>query len=862
MVTKRPNADPTPDQTDARILVPIATLVVAALGLLGGALGFASVSQDELAHQHEQQLIEHAIATVRRHTSLTVRDYAYWDEAVRHLELRLDPEWADGNVGAYIYETFGFEYSFAIDGEDRTVYSQIDGGRSDADAFAVLGAGLGRLVAGARALTAAPDQAPKPAVGLLKGGDDIVVAAVSPLVPQAGSDLQLPPGRRSVLVFAKRLDRDFVQQIEADFSLQQVRIGEPSASRSVAWIPLISPSGRELATVTWLPQRPGRRLMVWLTPALLAALMVFLGFAGTALRNIRRAAAAIRRGEARFRDIAEASSDWLWETDAELRVEYVSDRFATLTGISPRTILGRRLTELLHPTEDRERWQRHLADLEARQPFRRLFCRLDKLAERAHTLRVAGKPMFDAHGKFCGYRGAATDITAEIEAQTQAQYLFRHDQLTGLPNRLLLQERLQQALADCRRRQGMAALFCLDLDRFKEVNDRLGHPAGDRLIKSCASRLFACVREIDTVARFSGDEFAVLQVGVADVADVQRLADRLLAELARPFELDGQEALVTTSIGVALVPTDGDEPGLLLQNADIALYRAKSEGGNRARFFEVGMDARLQERKALEADLRGALQSGGLELYYQPLISVRDGRLTGIEALLRWRHPERGLVEPHAFIEVAEQSGLIMPIGEWVLETACAQAVAWQGIRISVNLSAVQFRHADLVGAVSSALAGSGLAPDRLELEITESVLLEEPQESLLTLRQLKGLGVRITIDDFGTGHSCLGHLRAFPFDKIKIDRSFVRDLDQNRDAEAIIKAVVALGSGLGIETCAEGVERQGQLARLTSDGCDEVQGYLFCRPMPVGEARAFIERAARGSLLLDLAIDRPGMHA
>ena len=258
------------------------------------------------------------------------------------------------------------------------------------------------------------------------------------------------------------------------------------------------------------------------------------------------------------------------------------------------------------------------------------------------------------------------------------------------------------------------------------------------------------------------------------------------------------------------------------------------------------MDARLQERKALEADLRQALQNSELELYYQPLIDLHHDRLSGVEALVRWHHPRRGLIEPPTFIELAEQTGLIMPIGEWVLQAACTQAAAWQGLRMSVNLSAVQFRHADLVGAVKSALERSGLAPGRLELEITESVLLEDPQESLLTLLRLKDLGVRIAIDDFGTGHSSLGHLRTFPFDKIKIDGSFVRDLGQDRDAEAIIKAVVALGSGLGIETCAEGVESVDQLAHLASDGCDEVQGYLFCRPMPAAEVEAFIERAPR----------------
>ncbi len=862
MAADRPNAEPKPDHADARILLPIAALVVAALGLLAGALWFASASQDELARQHEHQLVEQAIAGVRRQASLTVKDYAYWDDAVRHLVLDLDPAWADGNVGAYIHDTFGFEYSFVLDGADRTIYGQIDGARSDADAFVTLGTALERLIAAARAAPVAPDRAPEPATGLLTAGADVVVAAVSPLLPQAGSDLKLPPGRRSVLVFVKRLGPDFLERLESDFSLQQVRIDAPSAQVVGAWIPLASPAGRELARLTWIPHQPGRKLLVWLTPALLAALAVFLGFAGLALRNVRRAAAAIRDGETRFRDIAEASSDWLWETDAELRVAFVSERFATIAGISPQAILGRSLTAVLHPAEDRGRWQRHLADLSARQPFRGLLCRLDQGGTRAHTLRVAGKPIFDRGGRFCGYRGAATDITAELQAQSQAQYLARHDPFTGLPNRLLFQERLQQALADCRRRPGAAAILCLDLDHFKAVNDRLGHAAGDLLIKICAARLAASVREIDTVARFGGDEFAVLQVGIEDLSDVQNLADRLLAELARPFQLDGQEALVTTSIGIALVPADGDAPEALLQNADVALYRAKSEGGNRCRFFEVGMDARLRERKALEAELRRALHSGELELYYQPLINLRDGRPTGVEALVRWHHPEQGLVEPAAFMPLAEQTGLIIPIGEWALQTACAHAAGWQGVRMSVNLSAVQFRHADLVGAVRSALERSGLAPARLELEVTESVLLEEPQDSLITLLRLKDLGVRIAIDDFGTGCSSLGHLRTFPFDKIKIDRSFVRDLDQDRDAEAIIKAVVTLGSGLGIETCAEGVERIAQLAQLASDGCDEVQGYLFCRPMPMAEAQAFIGRAANGSLLADLMVDRPGRRA
>ncbi|HEX3210282.1 MAG TPA: CHASE4 domain-containing protein, partial [Geminicoccaceae bacterium] len=286
MAADRPNAEPKPDHADARILLPIAALVVAALGLLAGALWFASASQDELARQHEHQLVEQAIAGVRRQASLTVKDYAYWDDAVRHLVLDLDPAWADGNVGAYIHDTFGFEYSFVLDGADRTIYGQIDGARSDADAFVTLGTALERLIAAARAAPVAPDRAPEPATGLLTAGADVVVAAVSPLLPQAGSDLKLPPGRRSVLVFVKRLGPDFLERLASDFSLQQVRIEAPSARAFGAWIPLVSPAGQDLARLTWIPQQPGRKLLVWLTPALLAALAVFLGFAGLALRNV------------------------------------------------------------------------------------------------------------------------------------------------------------------------------------------------------------------------------------------------------------------------------------------------------------------------------------------------------------------------------------------------------------------------------------------------------------------------------------------------------------------------------------------------------------------------------------------------
>jgi diguanylate cyclase (GGDEF)-like protein len=430
-------------------------------------------------------------------------------------------------------------------------------------------------------------------------------------------------------------------------------------------------------------------------------------------------------------------------------------------------------------------------------------------------------------------------------SQTRARHLALHDALTDLPNRVLLAERLNQALVHARRHGDAPAVLCLDLDRFKEVNDALGHPMGDLLLREVAARLRACTRETDTVARLGGDEFAVVQVGASQPAEAEALCRRLLEVLGAPCRLDGHEVVVGASVGVALAPVDGDEPATLLRHADIALYRAKGEGRGTFRFFEEGMNRELQARRALERDLRRALDEGRFELHYQPQVELGSGRTVGVEALLRWRHPERGSVPPNDFIPLAEETGLIVPIGAWVLRTACAQALAWPGLRVAVNLSAAQFRQPGLAETVAQALRETGLEPDRLELEITEGVLLEDTVAAVTTLHALRGLGVRIAMDDFGTGYSSLSYLRRFPFDKIKIDKSFVADLDGGRsaDAAAIVRAVVSLGSSLGMTTTAEGIEAEAQAELLRAEGCDEVQGYHFGRPMPPADLTRWLER-------------------
>ena len=435
-----------------------------------------------------------------------------------------------------------------------------------------------------------------------------------------------------------------------------------------------------------------------------------------------------------------------------------------------------------------------------------------------------------------GYVATHEDVTEAIQAEARITHMARHDALTGLPNRVLLRSRMEDALARVKRGERIAVI-CLDLDHFKAVNDTLGHQVGDRLLKAASERLQECVREIDTVARLGGDEFAILQVDLhrADQAGV--LARRLVAALRQPFDIDGHHIVIGTSAGVSFAPEDGLDPDVLLKNADMALYRAKADGRGSCRYFEPAMDAFLQERRRLELDLRRAIAHMEFQLYYQPLVSTFNSRITGFEALLRWNHPERGLIPPADFIPLAEEIGLIIPLGEWVIHEACREAAGWaDDVKVAVNLSPVQFKSATLYQSITSAIAASGLAPCRLELEITESVLLHDGEATLNLLHRLRSLGVRIAMDDFGTGYSSLSYLRSFPFDKIKIDRSFISDLGEGGDSLAIVRAVASLGASLGMATTAEGVETEAQLDQIRDQGCTEMQGYYFSSPRPAGE--------------------------
>ena len=459
---------------------------------------------------------------------------------------------------------------------------------------------------------------------------------------------------------------------------------------------------------------------------------------------------------------------------------------------------------------------------------------------------VTRQPMNDG-----GWVAIHQDITEQKRIETELEHMARYDALTGLANRTLFMEKASAAQARMRRLGEKFSILMLDLDRFKTVNDSLGHPAGDALLKEVARRLERTTRDIDCVARLGGDEFAVLHVPEKDQKEgVIALSNRILKSMTEPFDLDGHKITIETSIGVALAPQDGKDADTLIKNADLALYKAKSEGRNRYCFFETSMDAIARERRELEDDMREAISRNEFELHYQTIVDLGKLECFAAEALVRWRHPSRGLISPNQFIPVAEESGLIAPLGEWILRQACAEAVTWPShLKVAVNLSPAQFKHGDLLSIVKSTLAETGLPPRRLELEITETVLLEKNEENLAILHEIKKLGVSIVLDDFGIGYSSMTYLQMFPFDRIKIDQSFIKNMAQDATGAAIVCAIAALGRSLEIPTTAEGVETVEQLALLRAAGCQSAQGYLFNRPAPASQLTFELPEALRQGL-------------
>jgi diguanylate cyclase (GGDEF)-like protein len=525
--------------------------------------------------------------------------------------------------------------------------------------------------------------------------------------------------------------------------------------------------------------------------------------------------------------------------DSETRLIFSNQRYLELYGLSAEIVKpGCHLRDLLkHRAElgsfsgDVDEYVARLRDGIAEG---KTFNQVVNLPD-GRAVSVVNKPIVGG-----GWLATHEDVTERQRSEDRIAHMARHDALTDLPNRMLLLEQLNHEIKRVKRGECLAVL-CLDLDQFKSVNDALGHHIGDELLKLVGERLRGCTRELDVVARMGGDEFAIIMTQMEQAADAATLSKRIRDSVIKPYQIEGHQIVTDISIGISVAPMDAVESDELLRNADMALYDAKADGRGTFRFFEPEMNTRMRARRELEMDLRKALATEQFELHYQPLVVLETNDVNAFEALLRWNHPTRGMISPADFIPIAEETGLIVPLGEWVLKTACNEAVDWPDhIKVAVNLSPAQLNCRNLVSMVTAALNESGMSPHKLQLEITETVLLQNTFTTLATLHELRKMGVQIALDDFGTGYSSLSYLRSFPFDKIKIDRSFIQDLSNGAEPLAIVNAVAGLAKCLNMTSTAEGVETQQQMEVLQSIGCTEMQGYLFSHARPAKEIRQF----------------------
>ncbi|MFC3581807.1 putative bifunctional diguanylate cyclase/phosphodiesterase [Sphingomonas hylomeconis] len=604
-------------------------------------------------------------------------------------------------------------------------------------------------------------------------------------------------------------------------------------------------------------------VMLWFVagPLFAVAILLFTTLLMIGCFSRGRALVVIRAGEIALaerdetvslllREFEDHSADWLWETDAQRRIVRASSRFAHSVGLDPVTVNGKPFLEVLAGRT----WEAGeftpglhvLAEkLKAREPFRDLVLAVP-VGDEERWWSITASPRHDDSGAFLGFRGVGSDVTEQRASNDKINRMARFDTLTSLPNRLLIHEALGRAMAEAEKWGSKCAFMMIDLDRFKAVNDTLGHPIGDRLLGRVSERLGQLVTENETIGRLGGDEFAVVVRDAGQPERIEKLARQIIETLSRPYELDQHTLYIGASIGVAVGPRDGRTAEMLIRSADLALYRSKDAGGGTFHCYEPQLHVQAEERRVLELALRQAVANGEMHLNYQPVVDAGTGTLTGFEALLRWTHPELGTISPAKFVPLAEDARMIAPIGEWVLRTACTEAMRWANpVRVAVNVSPEQLHNPAFVTVVASALANSGLPADRLELEVTESVFMKEGTCAVRVLEQILDLGVRLSLDDFGTGYSSLGYLSRTRFSSIKIDRSFVTQASKGvREAIAIIRAVVALASSLGMATTAEGVETEDEHLMVQQLGCTKVQGYYFGRPLPVEEARAVAGRS------------------
>lgn len=820
----------------------IRTSLLKFVGLLTGVFLLAGYLilylANDLDRREESESAFHvrkAVQTIEKSIGATVKDYAFWGDAYKHLHTTIDTEWAyvRQNVGATLYADYGFGGLFVIDAADRTVYSVIDGQLQAVAASDWLKRSLPQILVKARA----GSDAQTPTTLFVEVGGRPALVGAAAITPGTDPTVTVDDGPASVLIFVDILEDSRLQALGKDYGVEGLRIAT-AAETGGPHVLALGEKGTA-GRLHWVPEKPGQRLLGMGLPLIgLAALLVYL-MAWAILRrttasaqaldasyeSLQRSQAALAISEARFRDVVEASSDWVWEIDRDGRFTYLSERFEAVTGLVRHDWVGTPMDRLLC-TElgSVTQW----LGIPNRRPDVSVDCRYLDTHGRERVTRLSARAMGDQ-----AFRGTATDVTEEIESRRRIEFLSQHDALTGLANRTRLRAFLDAKLAQRPTVERPLVMLSLDLDRFKPVNDLLGHAAGDTVLSEISGRLANRVRHGDLVARIGGDEFVLILTDLKRQDEVEALCKQLIEAIEQPVQVGEQEVFVSASIGIAMAPADAAEATELLRYADIALYEAKSCGRNTWRFYASDMNSKIIERRRLENDLRFAIKHGELCLHFQPRFRIADGRMVGAEALVRWQHPERGLIPPDTFIPIAEETGLILALSNWVMETAFQYATTWpEHLFVSVNLSPSEFKRGNLVERVQQALQHSGIEARRVEIEITENVMLDDASLALDIMQTLKTLGIRIAMDDFGTGYSSLSYLRTFPFDGLKIDRSFLSKLGTGEEDQSVIKAIVGLGHALSLTVTAEGIETQEHMALLQSVLCDEGQGYFLSRPL------------------------------
>jgi diguanylate cyclase (GGDEF)-like protein/PAS domain S-box-containing protein len=816
----------------------VSGVIAAAVALLGIAERLDSEEVNKTRF-YSARALENRITASKNY----ITSYAYWTTAYEHLSGQVDTDWAytEQNLGKTLFTSDGYDGVFVLNREG-TRYAVVRGQMVDAELSAFVQVSATELldqVLGQGDLTK-----PVSRYSLFEGWPALVSTAA--IIPNDERPLG-DPQTSSVLVFVDKLTPTKLRLIGSGYGLNNLTLAlddtlDPNRPR----VPLDSTGYSLIADL----ERPGQHLLWSLLPPLGATIVVLMlltaYFFRHALRSsqyvdqsfavmqtsnqaLEHANRELEASEERFRAVAEAASDWIWEVDRNLALTYLSARFSEVTGYPQTLWLGQDIGHLLScDTTPLELWLRKLTEENNASDLR---CTYRDHSGQTRHCRLSARPIFDKHAVI-GYRGTASDITDEVAAHAQIQHLSMHDALTGLPNRNKLARYLDEALL-LKEHAPPLSLLMIDLDNFKPINDSLGHPAGDAVLQEVAVRLRECTREHDIVARLGGDEFIVVLNGMDSQHEIDKFCTRLIGSLHQPIVFEHHPLHIGASIGISLSRRHGYVPSDLIRYADIALYQAKSEGKNTWCYFEAHMSDQIQTRRQLEDDLRHALKHNEFILHYQPRYKVDGKHIVSVEALVRWQHPSKGLLGPDLFIPLAEQTDLIVPLGRWVLREACETALGWpEDIMLSVNLSPAQFSVSDVVEDVREVLVQTRFPASRLELEITENVMLNDTDGALTTMNALKELGVRLNMDDFGTGYSSLGYLRAYPFDGIKIDKRFIASISSGTNDRAVVQAIIGLGKAMGLTVTAEGVETEEQLDILGVDQCNEVQGYFMSRPI------------------------------